>query len=171
MIELEKTYLAKSLPETLKNCRSKEIIDIYIPEAFAHPKVRIRKNGSKFEITKKEPLADDISEMLEQTINITEAEFNEFLKLPGKKVHKIRYYYDHDGQMAEFDVFQDSLAGLVIIDFEFDSAEKKSSFKMPDFCLADITSEQFAAGGMICGKCYQDIEKELEKFDYKKLFF
>ena len=47
MIELEKTYLAKEIPQGLKDCNSKEIIDIYIPKSNAHPKIRIRKNGDK----------------------------------------------------------------------------------------------------------------------------
>ncbi len=169
MIELEKTFLAKSLPSSLSSCPTKEIIDIYIPEQFEHPKIRIRQNGHKFEITKKEPLEDNPSEMLEQTINITLEEFNQLQKLPGKKIHKIRYLYNHDGQTAEFDIFQDKLYGLVIIDFEFDSIDKKTAFTMPEFCLCDITKEQFTAGGMICGKSYEDIENKLDSFGYKKL--
>ena len=40
---------------------------------------------------------------------------------------------------------------------------------MPEFCLVDITTEDFIAGGMICGKCYYNVEENLKKFDYKKL--
>jgi len=157
MIELEKTYLAKYLPEGLKGCPSKDMIDLYIPVAFDHPKIRIRKNGDKYEITKKEPLKDDPSQMLEQTIKITPEEFDELVKLPGKKTHKIRYHYQHKGYLAEIDVFQEALAGLVLIDFEFENKEEKTKFKMPDFCLAEVTNEQFIAGGMVCGKSYADL--------------
>ena len=52
MIELEKTYLVKKLPEGLKNCEFKEIIDVYIPASSEHPTLRIRKNGDTYEITK-----------------------------------------------------------------------------------------------------------------------
>jgi hypothetical protein len=45
IIELEKTYLAKELPEGLLNAKSKEIIDIYFPATLEHPKLRLRKNG------------------------------------------------------------------------------------------------------------------------------
>jgi len=170
MIELEKTYLAKFLPEGLFDHPSREIIDIFIPESFQHPKIRIRKNGNKFEITKKEPVADDPSHMLEQTINITEDEFNSFYEtIPGKRTRKIRYYYDHNGQTAQFDIFQDNLKGLALIDFEFENHGEKASFSMPDFCLVEVTKEQFIAGGMVCGKKYSDLEKELKRFKYKKL--
>jgi len=171
MIELEKTYLAKELPKGLKNCEFKEIIDIYIPKSSEHPKLRIRKKGNKFEATKKKPVSDgDASRLEEQTIILTEDEFSAFQKLDGKKVRKLRYYYNCNGRTAEISVFQDALKGLVMIDFEFATIEEKDNFKMPDFCLADVTQEVFLAGGMICGKSYEDIENDLKRFGYKKLF-
>jgi len=172
MIELEKTYLAKYLPDSLQTCKFKEVIDIYFPKASEHPSLRLRKNGNKFEMTKKEPVNDgDASHMLEQTIVLTEAEFNALNGLDGKRVSKIRYYYDYNGNVAEVDVFQDALKGLVVVDFEFTAMAEKDAFQqMPDFCLADVTQETFLAGGMICGKAYADVEDELKKFEYKKLF-
>ncbi|MBU2561768.1 MAG: hypothetical protein KKD17_05720 [Nanoarchaeota archaeon] len=169
MIELEKTYLAKTLPKGLKECRSKEIIDIYIPRLHPHPKLRIRKNGDRYEMTKKEPVEDDASEQEEQTITLTEEEFNALSKLDGKKTHKMRYHYPFNGRMAEIDVFQGALKGLVVVDFEFDTAEDKDAFALPDFCLAEVTHEEFIAGGMVCGKSYEDIEKDLKRYRYTKL--
>jgi len=172
MIERELTFLAKHLPEGLANCDFKEIVDIYVPKESRHPTPRIRKNGNKFEITKKEPLnKSDTSEMKEDTVPLTEKEFQALSNIDGKKVRKLRYYYDHNGQTAEVDVFQDELKGLVIIDFEFETSKEKAAFEMPDFCLADITQDEFTAGGMICGKCYEDIKEILEKFNYKKILF
>ena len=172
MIELERTFLTKNLPSNLKDCKSKEILDIYIPQAREHPTLRIRKNGGKFEITKKEPInKTDSSKQLEQTIPLTKEEFEELAKLEGKRVRKIRYYYPLGGKTFEVDVFQDSLKGLVIVDIEFEKESEKDNFKMPEFCLADVTKEKFTAGGMLCGKTYKDIEQALEKFGYKKLEF
>ncbi|MBW2972725.1 hypothetical protein KY359_06845 [Candidatus Woesearchaeota archaeon] len=170
MIELEKTYLAKKLPEGLAECRKKEIIDIYIPKSHPHPKLRIRKNGDRYEMTKKEPVADDASQQEEQTIILTEEEFSSLTKLDGKKTHKIRYHYPYEGRMAEIDVFQGALKGLIVIDFEFDTEEDKDAFMMPDFCLADVTHEQFIAGGMVCGRSYEDIADDLNRYHYSKLF-
>jgi CYTH domain-containing protein len=172
MIELEKTYLAKKIPENLKSCVFKEIIDVYIPKSSEHPKLRLRKSGDKFELTKKDLVNEgDASHQEEQTIILTEAEFNDLnQQLDGKKVRKIRYFYDYNGRTAEFDVFQDDLAGLVVVEFEFATLNEKDGFQMPDFCLIDITQEVFIAGGMIGGKTYKDIEDNLEKFEYHKLF-
>lgn len=170
MIELELTYLAKYLPQGLTGCPSKEIIDIYIPASQPHPKLRIRQNGDTYEITKKEPVqGGDASKQEEQTIKLTSAEFQTLSQLEGKKAHKIRYYFPSERRTAEIDVFQGPLKGLVVVDFEFDTEVEKAKFAMPDFCLAEITQEDFVAGGMICGKSYQDIQDQLDRFGYKKI--
>ncbi|TSC78767.1 MAG: hypothetical protein G01um101433_99 [Parcubacteria group bacterium Gr01-1014_33] len=171
MIEFEKTYLAKYFPEGLRDSPSKEIIDIYIPKSAMHPTLRIRQNGEKYEVTKKELVKDnDSSERHEYTISLTKDEYEVLATLKGKRVSKVRYYYDCNRRTAEIGVFQEDLKGFVLIDFEFKTREEKNNFPMPDFCLADVTQEEFAAGGMLCGKSYKDIEKNLARFGYKKLF-
>lgn len=171
MIELEKTYLAKFLPENLRNCKHKEIIDIYFPKHIAHPNLRLRKSGDQFEMTKKLLVNEgDASHQKEHTIPLTEDEFNVLSMVEGKKVRKLRYYSEYKGRVAEVDVFQDDLFGLVVVDFEFETIEEKDAFEIPEFCLMDVTQEEFIAGGMICGKSYDDIEKDLSRFDYEKLF-
>lgn len=172
MIERELTYLAKHLPEGLADCEFKEILDIYLPKESRHPTLRIRKNGNKYEVTKKEPVNEgEFSEMHEFTTPLTEEEFKALQNVDGKRVRKLRYYYNHNGRTAEVDVFQDDLKGLIIVDFEFETSEEKAAFEMPDFCLADITQDEFCAGGMVCGKCYEDLIENLTKLDYKKILF
>ena len=169
-IELEKTFLLKNIPENLKDCKSLEIFDIYIPQSIPHPILRIRKRGDVFEITKKSPVdLNDSSEQSEETIPLTKEEFSGFLKVDGKRLRKIRYYYPINNKTAEIDVFLDDLEGLATVDFEFDSVEEKKSFVMPDFCLADVTQEKGAAGGILAGKKYSDIQPVLDKYGYKKV--
>ncbi|MBT4870180.1 MAG: hypothetical protein HON47_01245 [Candidatus Diapherotrites archaeon] len=170
MIELEKTYLIKELPD-LTNCKYKEMLDIYIPKAINHAPIRIRKNGEEYELTKKElPSDGDPSKLIEQTINLTKEEFDSLEKeISGRRVHKKRYLFDYDGRVAEIDVFKDELDGLVLVDFEFEKEEEQEAFEMPEFCLIDITVEEFIAGGMLCGKNYSDIEADLDRFNYKKI--
>ena len=47
---------------------------------------------------------------------------------------------------------------------------KKDNFKIPDFCLIEVTNEEFLAGGMLCGKNYEDISNELKRFGYSKIW-
>jgi CYTH domain-containing protein len=169
-IELEKTYLARYLPGGLEKCRSKEIIDIYIPGSSRHPKIRIRKCGNKLELTKKEPVSsNDASNQIEHTINLTAEEYAELSRLKGKRLRKIRYFYAYGGSVAEIDIFKDDLDGLVLVDFEFPNAAEKDRFQIPDFCLVDVTQEEFVAGGKLCGARYSEIEPLLAKFNYTKI--
>jgi len=174
MIELEKSYLAKAIPQGLENCPSKEIIDIYIPKSKGHAAIRIRKNGDSYVITKKTVLSkNSFHKSKEQTIEIDEEEFEILSQTPGKKIHKVRHLYNHNGFTAEVDIFQGPLKGLVMIDFEFKTQEELNNFVKPEFCLVDVRGDSILghifAGGVLCGKSYSDIQEELEKCNYKKL--
>ncbi|MFW6025898.1 MAG: hypothetical protein ACOCRX_06100, partial [Candidatus Woesearchaeota archaeon] len=170
-VELEKTYLLKKLPKRIKDCDFCEIIDIYIPTAKEHPILRIRKKANNFEITKKEPIEKkDSSEQSENTVVLSKEEFNElFSNIKGKRLRKKRYYYKTKGRIAEIDIFLDKLKGLALVDFEFDSKKEKNNFIAPDFCLADVTQDKFAARGMLAGRNYSDIQKFLDKYNYQKI--
>tara|TARA_B100000745_G_C19936965_1_gene315724 strand:- start:18 stop:539 length:522 start_codon:yes stop_codon:yes gene_type:complete len=170
MIELELTYLAKSVPQNIKDCPNKVIIDLYIENGTDHSDLRIRKNADRFELTRKTPVEDgDASKQTEITINISETEFNSFLPVKARRVEKIRYFCDFEGRTAEFDVFTGDLEGLVVVDFEFGDEKEKDLFQMPEFCLADITQEKFIAGGVLAGRSYEDVKDELSRFGYEKL--
>ncbi|MBU2540144.1 hypothetical protein KJ786_03225 [Patescibacteria group bacterium] len=169
-IELERTFLLKDIPSGLESCKLIEIIDIYIPEITEHPILRIRKRGDSFEITKKCPVkGNDSSEQGEHTISLSKEEFNELSKLKGKRFRKIRYFYPYNNRTAEVDVYLDDLKGLILIDFEFNNRGEKDGFKMPSFCLADVTQEKVFAGGMLAGKKYSDLETFLKKYNYKRI--
>lgn len=172
MEELELTYLAKTLPTGLVSAEKKEMLDIYIPTSSDHPTLRIRKNGDKHEITKKQPIVEgDASRQLETTIKLTPAEFADLSQLPGKRIQKTRYLYQENNINYEIDVFRGDLTGLVLVDVEFATVQEKSAFVPPAWCLVEVTQEKFLAGGMLCGKKYSDIEQDLAKFGYQKVSF
>jgi len=168
--EFELTYLAGELPEDFKSSEHKEILDIYIPASAEHATLRIRKHGDTHEITKKEPASGtDSSHQIENTIPLTAEEFGDLETLSGKRVRKIRYYYNENGQDYEIDVFRDGLEGLVLVDVEFTSNEEKAKFTAPNWFGADVTQEKFVAGGMLCGKNYEDIQEHLDRFNYSPI--
>jgi len=138
--EFEVTYLVKEIPEGL------------------------------FEITKKLPVTGtDSSHQIENTIPLTEDEYQTLASVEGKKVRKIRYFYIKENVQYEVDVFQDALEGLIAVDVEFKNKEEMSAFVAPDWFLADITQEKFIAGGFVAGKVYDDLKDDLDRFGYKKL--
>ncbi len=169
-LELELTFLAKDLPKGIEKVKPTRIVDIYIPDTPEHSHLRLRQKGEKYEITKKTPVVEgDASEQIEQTISLTQEEFTALSSCSKKRVAKDRYKMVVDGKMAEIDVFVDKLKGLVLIDFEFDTADEKATFNTPKVALADVTQEDFIAGGLLAGKAYDDIVSELERFNYKKI--
>ncbi|MCC7004527.1 hypothetical protein IT397_01250 [Candidatus Nomurabacteria bacterium] len=169
-VEFEKTYLIKTMPDGWQSFQNKEIFDIYFPFKEVHPNLRVRKAGDKYDITKKECInGNDSSEQNEHTIKLTSPEFEALKNLEGKKLRKIRYYFDLNGIRGELGVHKDELEGLVLVDFEFKNREEMERFVMPDFCLADVTQEEFVAGGMLCGKKYSDVEDYLLKYGYKRM--
>ncbi len=171
MEEFELTYLAKKdIISKLKKATFKKMVDIYIPTTSKHPTLRIRKSGNKYEITKKQPIKQgDASHQLEVTIPLTEKEYYELNRIKGKRVYKNRFLYKENEYLYEIDVFQKDLKGLILVDIEFKSNNEKSMFRQPSWVLADVTQEDFIAGGMLCGKSYEDISNKLKKFGYSKL--
>lgn len=171
MIEFEKRYLAKYLPKDFKKFLCTDIVDKYFPYDAYHPQIRLRKKDDSYTLTKKIPIDEAVthSTQTEDTIIFTKEEFDFFNKLKGKIVEKKRFEYPYGNLKAEIDVFYGDLDGLVVVDIEVESKEQLDSFKMPGFCLVDVTEEYFIAGGLLAGKKYEDIEEELERFGYKPL--
>ena len=170
MEELELTYLVKNIPKGLSESPSKKIVDQYIPLESEHPTLRLRKNGEKMELTKKEPIKDgDASHQLEETIPLTADEYEAIAKIPAKRVSKTRYYYPYQGRTLEVDVFEEDLSGLVLVDVEFDDLSAKEKFAMPEFCLVEVTQDETLAVGMLAGKGFADIEKHLFEVGYNKI--
>jgi CYTH domain-containing protein len=169
MLELERTFLAKSLPDELRSHPHKRIIDLYVKNGTEHLDLRVRQNGDHYEITHKRPVeGTDSSKQEETTIVLEKIEFESLSNADVRKVEKTRYYYPVGDLTAEFDIFEGDLAGLVLVDFEFKTEAEMHTFVMPDFCLADVTQEAFVAGGVLAGKSYADIESDLEKYQYRK---
>lgn len=170
-IEYEKTYLARTRPPGLNLASSEKLIDVYFPDDPAvHPRLRIRQKGDRFELTKKLPISEnDASAHSETTIELTQQEFDELTAQSKRRVEKTRFYLPIEGRDAEIDVFEGKLKGLVLLDFEFSNANEMKDFLKPEVCLADVTQEEFIAGGLLAGKSYEDIEEELRKFDYERV--
>lgn len=169
-IEYEKTYLLKSLPAGIEQANSVLIRDVYVPKIARHSQLRLRQKGDQYVITKKYPvIGSDSSQQFEHTIELNKDEFEALASCSDKGFVKRRYFMELAGRPSQIDVYHEKLEGLVLIDFEFDSAAEKDSFTMPDFVLADVTQDEAVAGGMLAGKSLDDIMPLIEKYGYKKL--
>lgn len=171
MIEYELTYLAKELPQDLGLYPFQEIVDIYIPDGEAHPRLRLRKAGSCYELTKKETINGDLSSNQEYTIPLNRDEYRALSLIHGRKIHKLRYFYPWGEYTAEINLFLGPLAGLVTIEFEFDEQAEMADFVMPSFALANISRESWASGGKLAGKEYSQLATHLKQFNYQTISY
>jgi CYTH domain-containing protein len=170
-LELELTYLAKLLPTEIKGTKPQELVDTYVPEDSEFPILRLRRNGNAYEITKKVAVAEnDFSAHTEHTISLSRDEHEALSKSSNRIVRKLRYSIASEGHLAEIDIFQGDLMGLVTVDFEFKSEKDKASFTPPNYCLVDVTQEKFILGGQLAGKGYAALEPILEKLGYQPLY-
>ena len=172
-IEKELKYLVASIPADLDKYDKKRLVDIYIPRKEGHAAIRIRQQGDKFSITKKTPvLVDGVQVLKEETIDITEEDFQIFKTMKNARIlDKTRFYYPFGEHMMEIDVFSGELRGLVLAEIEFGSIDDLKSFKKPDFLLSDVTSQDFLAGGVLYKLSYGSIEEKLTEFGYSPLRF
>ncbi len=168
--ERERTFLLREKPKGLNRVKSLEIFDIYLPTKEKHPILRIRKAGKKYTFTKKKPLfKGDASIQGEETIILSKKEYEELIKIKGRRLRKIRYYYPFKKRVAEIDIYLDKLKGLAMVDFEFKNKKEKANFSIPDFCLVEVTQNAEIAGGILAGKGYKEIKSFLDKYSYQKI--
>jgi adenylate cyclase len=169
--EKEVKYLLKTVPEGLEKCKSKKLVDIYIPRKEGHAAIRIRQQGDSFFITKKTPeIVDGVKVLNEETINIIGEDFNVFRSMKDAKIlDKTRYYYPLGDNVVEIDVFSGKLNGLVLAEVEFSSIDALKAFEKPGFFLIDVTNQDFLAGGVLYKSSYAEIENRLKCLGYSAL--
>jgi CYTH domain-containing protein len=158
MVEIEKTFLVKTLPQSLSSFTSFRIKQGYISPPPSP--LRIRQKGDKFELTKKIPLKEgDFSSAEEINIYLTEFEFKKLWPLVERSLEKTRYLVPlENGLTAELDVFGGELNGLNFVEVEFSSAQQMMAFPPPEWFGRDITQEDFAANTFLAGKKYSEIK-------------
>ncbi len=170
MNEIERRFLLKYIPDFVKTTKGISIEDYMILTGEDHPHLRLRKIDDRYELTKKYPKPGATNaEKIEETIILSEVEFNAFKKLDHKGQQKLRYKIVSDNYSTELDLWQGELQGLGIVEFEFHSVEAAQEFIPPEYILCEVTGLEWLAGGKISGKSYEDIALELEKLGYKKL--
>lgn len=166
-LEIEVTYLAKYLPPGLEESPHSEIYDKLLTNDPVS-RIRLRQQDDTYNLTKKtKPDSEDASTHIEQTIELSQTEFELMKTLPGLELHKTRYFYDYNGLKMEVDVFQDNFEGLVTVECEFPTRREKDTFVMPDFCLVDVTQEKFIS--FAYGTTYEDFQDVLNKYSYVRL--
>ncbi len=137
-LEIEKKYLTKEVPFSLDNFLCKQIIQAYVS---LQPTIRIRKSDEQYFLTVK---GKGHVAREEFEIEIKQKEYERLLeKTEGNCVRKKRYYIPlEDGYLAELDLYEGELEGLMTTEVEFPTIEDAQAFVAPLWFGRDISKEK-----------------------------
>ena len=136
MMEIERKFLLKSLPENMRDGRN--ILQGYI----AHDEqmeVRIRQYGDRHLLTVKEGRGLRRREI---EIEITPAQFQALWpSTEGRRLVKVRSQIRHGLFRVELDRYLGDLEPLLVGEVEFSSMEESERFEKPDFFGEEVTDD------------------------------
>ena len=137
-MEIEKKYLVEKLPDSLERYKKVRFRQGYIS---THPVLRLRSFADEFIFTFKNGCGIEREEF---ESNLTRGQFSQLWKLiTGKVIVKDRYYIPIANRLvAELDVFQEHLYGLITVEVEFISVEQAESFIPPKWFGKDISMDK-----------------------------
>ena len=137
--EIERKWLVRELPK-LTNLKHERIVQGYLAISSEGAEVRVRRRGDQCVETVKSQ-----GGLTRDEIEI-EISHGQFLALwpatEGRRLEKIRYTMNENGCQLELDVYQGSLAGLVIAEVEFESAEASQRFSPPSWFDKEVTENK-----------------------------
>jgi CYTH domain-containing protein len=149
--ELERRFLCSRVPESVSDDDGWDIVDRYLPAS----RLRLRRmdalDGSEtvFKLGKKEvPEPPDFARMTITNIYLSEAEYALLSELPALELRKRRYRVAERGRTYGVDVFEGSLAGLVLAETGFDP-EAEEELELPDWIERDVSQEERFTGGSL----------------------
>jgi adenylate cyclase len=137
-VEIERKWLVHTLPD-LSGHEGKDVMQGYIAVADDGTEVRLRQTDGTFVETVKSGgglVRDEIEVELskDQWEALWEA-------TAGRRLAKTRYTLHGEGQTIEVDVYQGSLAGLIVAEVEFPSTSASARFTPPSWFGAEVTED------------------------------
>lgn len=135
-MEIERKFLIKELP-IINNYKHQKIIQGYLS---TDPVIRIRQIADSYFLTVKSH-GHMIREEFE--LPLTADQFSSFWsKLEFPPIEKTRYFIPLENHLiAELDIYEASLEGLMTIEVEFYSEEEALSFTPPAWFGKDVTHD------------------------------
>jgi CYTH domain-containing protein len=160
--EWERRFLLEQLPADTFTADVRQILDRYI----AGTRLRLRRTRDAhgtlaFKLTQK---LDDTAHGALQgqltTIYLVEEEYKVLENLPASNLEKTRYSIPPFG----IDVFEGKLAGLVLAEAEFSSAEEAAALDLPAFLSEEVTSDRRFTGGSLAAVGRRQLTELLREF-------
>jgi CYTH domain-containing protein len=152
-IELERRFLVARRPDAIAEDRGWRISDRYIESTH----LRLRrmepiKNGETiFKLGHKEmPSAQDFFRTTITNIYLSADEYAVLTELEARELEKVRYHIEHDDCVFSVDVFDGHLAGLILAEIGFETAEEiQRSLDLPPWVIREVSDDLRFTGGAL----------------------
>ncbi len=134
-MEIERKFLIDILPENLSQYTCLQLEQGYL---CTEPVVRIRRENSDYYLTYK---SKGLMVREEYNLPLTKEAYEHLLpKIDGILISKKRYLIPFSENLTiELDVFEGSLAPLILAEVEFDTEEEANAFVPPEWFGEDVT--------------------------------
>lgn len=138
-IEIERKFLVKKIPSDLSHFPHKKLIQGYLN---IDPVIRVRSEEKVCFLTYK---SGKMIAHEEYNLPIDYQSFLHLLnKCDGYVIEKTRYFIPIDSSenlIAELDIFEGKLSGLLLVEVEFSSMEEANTFKTPSWFGAEVSAD------------------------------
>jgi adenylate cyclase len=138
-IEIERKYVLPTVPPDLHEHRSERIEQGYLAVAGDGVEVRVRRRADVTVLTVK---SGPGHVRVEEEIPIDGRRFAALWPLTaGRRLSKTRHYVPLGDAVAEVDVYDERLAGLVTAEIEFPSLTASARFTPPAWLGREVTGD------------------------------
>jgi CYTH domain-containing protein len=139
-VEIERKFLVAELPADLAQHPGERIEQGYLAIAPDGVEVRVRRRAGQATLTVK---SGPGQVRTEEEMAIDERRFDALWRLTeGRRVSKTRHEIPlHDGAVAELDVYDGELDGLLTVEIEFSSLEASERFAPPSWVGRELTGD------------------------------
>lgn len=146
MLEIERKFLIKEIPEDIITCEKQEILQWFLKQETKKIRVRKKMIDKKWKKQAVYTMTQKKGNGLVREENekeITEKQFldyREFTK--DHQIKKTRYIYPYKKHIIEIDQFHDKLDGLWMAEIEFWSEKESQKFIPPFRCDKEVTEKK-----------------------------
>lgn len=153
-MEIERKFLVKQVPENLGQYKCKVIEQGYLCK---NPTVRIRKSNEDYILTYKSKMgiekSEDRTAKVENEVEVplTQEGYEHLkTKIDNNMIAKRRYLIPLENSlMAELDIFEQQLEGLVVVEVEFKNEEEANAFRAPAWFGEDVSLDSRYTNGSL----------------------
>jgi len=161
-IERERRFLVEQFPAPANVVGIRSIKDLYIDNTALRLREQTEDTGAVvFKLTQKIPARGPGAQQgFITNMYLSKEEFRVLAQLSGKKLRKTRYSLPPFG----IDVFEGELAGLLLAEAEFDSADAADSLTLPSFLRAEVSADDRFTGGRLARASRLEIQNWLTEY-------